>query len=244
MRLIFSAFVTAMLVFLSKNALSQSSTVRDSIGMDIFWYDHINNRREKINADNIEKSDKDDFFRFWLNETVVEVWCDKNKLGGRLIHWVEEYVPREEEATDRYFVIKDDLDSLACASILSIMNKYKIRQIPSSQYINGWKNGFDGTEYIIEEKTKGEYKFKNYWTPSVQKDVHEADILEKFIDEMMLVINEKERSNYFHMAIPFQSWMNDGATITSRIMTYSDIMRMKQERNRYRKQKKLQLPVK
>ncbi|RSK43606.1 hypothetical protein [Hymenobacter perfusus] len=242
MKLVLGVFLTIMLTVLSKNVMSQSLVSNDSI--DVFWYEYMNSRREKIQAEDIVTSYKEDFFRLWLNEVVVEVWCDKNKLGGRLIHWVEEYVPYEEEATDRYFVIKDDLDSLACASILSVMNKYEIRQMPSSQYIKNWKNGLDGIEYIIEDKVNWKYKFKNYWTPSAQKDVHEAEVLEEFIDELVLVINEKERSNYFHMSIPFKSWMNGGATITSKIMTYGDIMRMKQERNRYRKQKKLQLPVK
>lgn len=194
--------------------------------------------REKIDVESILASDKSDFFRLWLNGVVVEVWYDKTQLDGRLIHWVEEYVPYGEEATNRYFVIKDDLDTQTCANILSAVNKYEIRKMASSQHINGWEDGLDGVEYIIEDKMDGVYRFKNYWTPSVQKDVREADVLASFIEELMLVINEKERSKYFHISIPFHSWVNGGSTVTSRITTYGEATRMKQERNRYRKLKK------
>ncbi|RSK24681.1 hypothetical protein [Hymenobacter metallilatus] len=244
MKSVIAILIIAILVILSTSAAGQSFAQKDSIGIDDFWYKYYSELRKRVGAEDIEKSVKSEFFRAWLNEVVLEVWRNESKLGGSLIHWVEEYIPDGEEATDRYFVVKDDLDSLTCVKILHVIDKFRIRKMPSSQYINGWENGFDGIEYIIEDKIKNNYKFKNYWTPSVQVNVPEADILEKFIKELMIVVNEKERSKYFYASIPFHSWMNGGATIASRVVTHGEAMRMKQERNRYRRLKKKHLLVK
>lgn len=227
-------------MFFCLKAKSQSIAESDSAGMNKYWRKYIVGMQKKIGLQDGNNVKEKDYFRIWVGGVVVEVWRGDSITIGQLTHWVEEYVPYGEEETGRYFVIKEDLDSVASVEIYSIISKCNLRQMPSSQFVANWKNGLDGIEYIVEDKLEGSYKLKNYWTPSAQKGVYEADVLENFTKELFVIINETERRKYFEMSIPFQSWMSGTITITSRIMTYSQAARMKLERKRYRRLKQQQ----
>lgn len=206
-----------------------------------FWREYIVKMQGNINLQDVPLSNSENYLRIWTGNPVIEVWSEGRNQKGMLTHWVREVVPGKEENTNRYYLVKDKLDSAKCSEIRRIARKYSMYKMPSQEFIPGWQSGFDGMEYLIEIKNLDTYELKTYWTPIAQHGVSEAEVVQSFIEEILRAVEAENRMKYFQSSIPFALWTNDGASATGRITTYNEYLRMKLERNRYRKQKAKEL---
>src|SRR5690606_31482374 len=68
----------------------------------------------------------------------------------------------------------------------------------------------DWITYIIEHADKDVYWYKNYWTPSAQRNLREALLLEDFVNGFSDTLALYEAYNKFKEMLPRNGCYNDG----------------------------------
>jgi len=97
--------------------------------------------------------------------------------------------------------------NIGCADkVLKLIDSLKINELPSDKNIKGWQQGLDGITYFIEYKVDKNYSFKNYWTPTSQDSLAEAQLLLLLISSFESLPDIKNSSKDFQNEIPFDSW--------------------------------------
>ncbi|GAA4382823.1 hypothetical protein GCM10023186_23480 [Hymenobacter koreensis] len=206
-----------------------------------FWRSYVLDLEKKIQLRDVAVSPAPFCLRLWLSGQVVDIWQEKDGLRGSLVNWVKEVVPYGEDETNRYFIIKEELDASICEKIHQAYVERQLETLPSEERIAGWKGGFDGVIYILETSRANKYYLKSYWTPKAQGSLEEAAVVQSFVNDVAQVLALPARRHYFSNSIPFASWSNDGSFVTSRINTSAEYFRLKQERNRFRRSVKRQM---
>mgnify|MGYP000615521858 CR=1 FL=1 len=96
--------------------------------------------------------------------------------------------------------------------VLKLIGSLKINELPSDKNIKGWQQGLDGITYFIEYKVDKNYSFKNYWTPTSQDSLAEAQLLLLLISSFESLPDIKNSSKDFQNEIPFDSWIYPGSS--------------------------------
>jgi len=168
-----------------------------------------------------------------------------NKSGtsvdANLIRWTEEITPGNEPATGRVFKQLHSLDSLGL-KIDSLINHSKIKEIPDQSEIEGWRQGLDGTTYMIEYRTDSVYYFKWYWTPGAYQHIKEGVMVKQFIDSIMAIVETPQDQQQFTASIPFQCWTNGGISTACKVLTRTQLKKYRRERTEYRRAAHMQKP--
>ena len=103
--------------------------------------------------------------------------------------------------------------NIGCADkVLKLIDSLKINELPSDKNIKGWQQGLDGITYFIEYKVDKNYSFKNYWTPTSQDSLAEAQLLLLLISSFESLPDIKNSSKDFQNEIPFDSWIYPGSS--------------------------------
>lgn len=89
----------------------------------------------------------------------------------------------------------------------------RLFQIPSDKKIKDWVRGFDGEELILEFSTKQVYAFTTYWTPSVQKNVPEADTINSLNQKLEALLNLNKIWNGFFSSLPIGCYRSDASAM-------------------------------
>jgi hypothetical protein len=141
----------------------------------------------------------------------------------------------ESNQTGETYIKSFDIDSGQVKKIKLLIDSLKINKIPSDKYISGWEHGFDGTTYVFENKKDNHYSFKNYWTPSSQENLKEAQDILTFTNRLDGIIEYPTKRKLFEREIPFYGWTYNGTMTVTRVISNT------KEYRKYKRMKKRQL---
>lgn len=181
------------------------------IGSDTsFWYRYMTAIVDTFGEKQTHAFPELRVFRFSNLYTLLTLVADKNKFIGSL-----SFVATEtgEKSLGRTFRKRFDLSQDQVQDAFRLIDSFKISDIPSQKFIEAWQQGFDGVEYLFEEKRDSLLSFRSYWTPSVQEGVPEAVIVYSFVNCLDSLVNRKELISTFQAQIPFNSWTYPGSSI-------------------------------
>lgn len=206
-------------------------------GDTTLWYKWRMELCAQLELDPIQNSKYNWHFRIWTNKQAIDLWEDsKEGKLGKLTSWTEEYVPGDEEPTNRVFFEVKLLDSNKVNELISLVESSKITDIPSEDSIEGWGQGYDGITYITETADTKDYFFKTYWTPTAQDSLKEAFIVQSFVDRCQVLSESKEIWSDFVSRIPYECYRNGGPRVSCKIVTKREHRKYKKERKKYRQQ--------
>ena len=93
--------------------------------------------------------------------------------------------------------------------VFNIVDRLSIVSIPTDDKVNGWTQGFDGEEFLIETSSPKKYDFKTYWTPRIFADtLKEAKQIQTFVD--YLYTDFKIYNYYQKLKLPEGSYQRNG----------------------------------
>jgi len=212
---------------------SKSEELNLTTDSDTVYWNRIQNEKIKKYNLGFNESKKDElFFRFWTHGNCIEITKRDTLIIGKSIYFVDEV----DDFSKNNFVKTFDLKKSVCEKILNLIDSCKVNTIPSDKFIKGWQQGFDGTTYIFENKTKTEYSFKNYWTPTSQENLEVAKKIQNFVDKLRRICDSENLSKQFTKEIPFRSYTYNGSSvIVSRIMTTDEYKKYLKEKRKMKK---------
>lgn len=122
---------------------------------------------KRIGLQNLAKSPHEFSFRFWGNNVAIDIWKNKDTLGGCLTKYVliEYQNVRKNKPKKDTLWTNVEIDSLTVSKLYQIVQQNNITEIPDGELITDWGHGFDGYTYIIEHANSINYAFKTYWLP-------------------------------------------------------------------------------
>jgi hypothetical protein len=209
-----------------------------SAGDTTFWNKYQNEIAKKLSLPSLAINQAIEHFRIWTSNQILEIWQDKNGVAsGMLTTWADEYISYNEEQTNRTFSKSSLLSSDTARLLREYFLASGIRQLPTQDSIQGWEQGLDGTEYLIEYATNSYYSFKSYWSPKSQDSLKEALLVQCFIDSSFNLANSKTILKQFSKEVPFESYHNGGPSVTARILSAEKRKKYIKERRSYLKSK-------
>ncbi|MCF6141066.1 hypothetical protein L1S34_07195 [Flavobacterium sp. K77] len=228
--------LTILIVMYSNFLFSQSQDKKLNLTKDsdtLYWNKYKNDLIKKHNLEDITNKSDEINFKFWSFGKCIEVIKNDSLSIGNITYFVDEV----DDFSKKHFKKTFNLTNETAKEITNLIEKTKINTIPSDKFIEGWQQGFDGIEYIFEYKTKTEYSFKNYWTPTAQENIEEAKRIQKFVDELYQICDSENLSKQFSNEIPFRSYSyNGGSIVVSRIMIKEEYRKFKKEKRKRRRQ--------
>ena len=230
-------------IFCFSNSFGQTKNLNKIISKngDTYWYKYQLKQIEKLSLPLLDTSSSDEYYRVWTNRQVIDIWRSPNGIwDGKLTTWTDEFVPNNEEETNRSFVVSKKISNDTINLIRVIIDSSKILNLPSDDSIKGWQQGFDGITYVIEQSTKTNYSFKTYWTPEAQDTLKEAKQVQSFIDSIFNTTNSQNVWKDFSKAIPYECYINGGPGVGCKVLTKNERKKYIRERKNYCQQKALQ----
>lgn len=193
-----------------------------------FWAKYYSPTLEKLKLIN-PNSDKN-FFRISSSKYFLEL----SQNSSKAVFYVHEIW--EGKQTGETYIKSFDLNLEQVIKIKLMFDCLEINTIPSDKYISNWIHGFDGITYIFENKKDNSYSFKNYWTPSSQKNLKEAQDILNFTNQLDDIIDYSAKRKSFENGIPFYGWTYNGSSMAAvRVISNT------KEYRRYKRMKKRQL---
>lgn len=169
---------------------------------------------------------QDDFvFRSWGPSSLLEITRTGNNVAGTISYFV-----MESGKKNRVFVKSYELTKQTSAKLYNYVIASEAYHLPSSNSIDNWVNGFDGITFIYETKDGNEISFKQYWTPSAQEDVPEAQTLIEFNDRIEELGEFGQFAKEFAEENPFDSYMYYGTSYSIIDLNKKGTKRKKNER--------------
>jgi len=152
------------------------------------WYKWKYDLAKQINLKNLQTSTDTFHFRFWTDKQALDIWTSDHKTYfGLLTNYAQRYddklLRKNIYKVGKVYSKQSVLSNSKAKSIFNIIHQLSIDTIPSDDKIKGWKQGFDGVEFLIETSTPSRYDFKTYWTPGIFTDsLPEAKQIQAFVD--------------------------------------------------------------
>lgn len=228
-------FITFILLFAALNSSGQEISTNIQITEDsdtAFWAKYHFHDIEKLSL--ISPNENINFFRISSSKYYLELSDHSNKM----FFYVNEIWDNKQtgEAFIKSFEIKPD----QIKKITVLIDHFKINEIPSGKFIKKWIHGFDGITYIIENKTNNLYSFKNYWTPSSQDNLEQAEAILNFTKQLDEIVEYTTKRKEFEKEIPFYGWTYNGSMVITRVISdtkkYFKYKRMKKKQLKNRQQ--------
>ncbi|WP_160711752.1 hypothetical protein [Chitinophaga solisilvae] len=223
----------AVLLWAAGNVQGQDTAAfRLSADSDtIFWSNYHLRYVEQLEL--LHPKGNTDFYRVILPGGCIEI---SGTQTGKVVFKADEIW--DKILTDDCFVQTFPLTENQVQHICHLIDTLMIDSIPSDKYIRQWHRGFDGVTYCLESRTGTVYSFKRYWTPSVQGNFREANLIAAFIEQLNIITGYTDKRKIFEAAIPFYGWTSNNGTITMRVVSDSE------HYNKYKRLKKKQLKQK
>ena len=237
-----SLLVASLLLFsLSFGQTKKLIGIYSINGDTSFWYKYHLNQLEKLSLPSLDTISKSEHFRIWTNRQIIDISQNLNgTFEGKLITWTDEYIPNDEDPTNRSFIVAIDLNNDTFKLIRELIHSSNILALPTDDSIKGWQQGVDGITYTIERSTKDYYSFKTYWTPKAQDSIKEAKQVQEFVDSVFKLANAQIVWKEFSKTIPYECYINSGPGVACKILTKQQRKKYLKERRNYRQQKYLQ----
>lgn len=198
--------ITTSFIFSAQLVFSQLVITPDSD--TIFWYNIKNENVYRFSLGLIENEISDFSFRFWSNGLLVAVRQKDDTYFGEITYFVEEYPGNDHK---QIFKRIYEISTINAKSLIGLIDSFKITDLPTDQNITSWNQGLDGIEYFIEYRQGNNYTFKNYWTPTAQDDLIEANKLLSFISSISSLLDLERINKTFQAEIPFNGWIYPGS---------------------------------
>ena len=227
-------FLTVFFSLITLNSFGQDLSKNFQITSDsdtAFWAKYYSPIIEKLKF--INPNSDTNFFRISSSKYFLELSQNSNKI----VFYVHE-IWQSKQTGDTY-IKSFDLTSEQIMKIKLLVDSLEINKIPSDKYINGWSKGLDGITYIFENKKDSTYSFKNYWTPSSQSNLKEAQGILNFTNQLDNIIEYSTKRKLFEKEIPFYGWTYNGSSMAA-IRVISNT----KEYRRYKRMKKRELKTK
>jgi len=193
-----------------------------------FWANYYSPIIKKLKL--INPNSDTNFFRVSSSKYFLEL----SQKSNRIVFYVHEIW--QSKQTGETYIKSFDIDAGQVIKIKLLIDSLEINKIPSDKYISGWTHGLDGITYIFENKKDSTYSFKNYWTPSSQSNLKEAQDILNFTNQLDNIIEYSTKRKLFEKEIPFYGWTYNGSSMaTIRVISNT------KEYRRYKKMKKREL---
>ena len=183
-----------------------------------FWYQTEKKREQTIGLNAVESSPNPVHFRLSITGgTILDVWQKDNQFFGAVTIWVKD----TDEALwsfERIHSQQYKFEPETAAAIGQLVISSGIIELPSEENIPGWQKGIDGEEIVVQYSNSKAYYLKNYWTPSAQKGLPEALLVQKFCNTIFELANMKVVRKSFVDGTPFQCYTTDGSMTTCKIV--------------------------
>jgi len=178
------------------------------------WFKSKVDLARQINLKDLQTSSDTFHFRFWTDIQAVDLWTiDYNLYYGAVTNYAQRYddklLRKGVYKIGKIYSNQVTLDSSKARQLFNIIDKLSIVNIPSDDKVNGWKQGFDGEEFLIEVSSPNQYNFKTYWTPRIFADtLKEAKQIQTFVGYLYTDFNIY---NYYQkLKLPQGSYQRNG----------------------------------
>ncbi|MEO9964843.1 MAG: hypothetical protein ABJF11_03590 [Reichenbachiella sp.] len=202
--------LTAILLLAPTLAFSQGNFDNYSITDDsdtTFYFQFMEDVMTTFELTSIMDKQDDFVFRSWGPSSLLEITRTEDNIEGTVSYFVMESGKKK-----RVFVRSYQLPPLTSAKLYDYVITSEAYQLPSSNFIDNWANGFDGITFIYETKDKNAISFKYYWTPSAQEGILEAEIITQFNEELEELGDFDQYAKAFDEENPFSSYMYYGTS--------------------------------
>jgi len=178
------------------------------------WFKWKYDLAKQINLTDLQSSTDTFHFRFWTDIQAIDIWTiDHNLYFGIVTNYAQRYddklLRKGIYKIGKIYSNQVNLDSAKAKQLYSIIHKLSIVDIPTDDKINGWGQGFDGEEFLIETSTPKQYDFKTYWTPRIFADtLKEAKQIQTLVDYFY---NDLKIYNFYQkLKLPEGSYRRNG----------------------------------
>jgi len=197
------------LLSISANSQTEKSELYLTKKSDTTFWKNI--QTEKIKEFNLPELDTESefVFRSWNPASLLEITKNNDSISGRIIYFVFEVW--EEDYKADTFVKTYLLPKSISESLYKYISNSGIQKIPSDKYIKDWQQGFDGITHTYELKDNHNYSFKNFWTPTAQKGIEEAEFIIEFNKKIGEIGKLEKYGKDFAENVPFISYMYSGS---------------------------------
>lgn len=190
-----------------------------------FYYQFMKEKVSIFDLTRIGNKKEDFVFRSWGPSSLLEITRTKDKIKGNIIYFVIE-VGDEQNIFVKGFELPDTTSNQLYDFIISS----EAINLPSDKFIENWSAGFDGITFVYETKRKDTLSFKNYWTPSAQHGVPEAEIIKQFNKRLKELGNFTQYAKAFDEENPFPSYMYYGTSYS--IIKLDEVSKTKKKKRR------------
>jgi len=185
------------------------SQTKEIKGDTAFWYKRNIELRKTLDLKNLEQSTNEFNFRFSNYGQVIEISKDSSRYSGNITNFIY-HTQKGNRNEAKTLKNKIELSSKQAEEVYNIIEKSKISDLPTDEKIENWKQGLDGTTYIIEHSDKETYWIKKYWTPTTQDSIPEAIIVLDLIKNLSDTLNLQEIYSSFKNTLPKKGCYNSG----------------------------------
>jgi hypothetical protein len=178
------------------------------------WFKWKHDLAKQINLKDLQTSTDTFHFRFWTDVQAIDIWnIDHNLYFGTVTNYAQRYddklLRKGIYKIGKVYSNQVTLDSSKARLLFNTIDKLSIVAIPTDDKINGWRQGFDGEEFLIETSTPTHYDFKTYWTPRIFADtLKEAKQIQTLVDYFYTDL--KIYNYYQKLKLPEGSYQRNG----------------------------------
>lgn len=198
--------IVTLLLLSFQTAFSQTKQIK---GDTVYWYKRNIELQKILELKDFEKSSNEFNFRFRNHGQVIEISKDSSEYNGIITNYTYHFKKANRNKTE-ILSNKIILSSKQAEEIYNIVRTSKILKLPSDKSIENWQYGADGIKYIIEHSDKSDYWFKNYWTPTSQDSVPEAQVVQNLVNRIEGTLNLQKTYSSFESNLPKRGCYNSG----------------------------------
>jgi hypothetical protein len=163
------------------------------------------------------KSNDSLHFRFWTETQSIDIWTNdftifKGLLSNYTRSIIEDKIKKGITTSQpgKFFSSFSTIDSATAKQVYKLFEENFIFKIPTGDSIEGWGNGLDGTELLIEHSTPTAYSFKEYWSPSAFKKIKEAVTIDELSKQLESLLKMNESWAHFIDGLPIGCYYAGG----------------------------------
>ena len=178
------------------------------------WFKWKYDLAKQINLKNLQTSTDNFHFRFWTDIQALDLWTiDHNLYFGTVTNYAQRYddklLQKGIYKVDKIYSNQITIDSSKARLIFNVIDRNSIVNIPTDDKINGWRQGFDGEEFLIETSSQKQYDFKTYWSPRMFADtLKQAKQIQTLVD--YLFTDFKIYDYYQKLKLPEGNYKRNG----------------------------------
>lgn len=155
-----------------------------------YWYKQTAVLAAGMKLQNLQMATDSLYFRIWNMGAyqVADIRINNHSVNGTITCFAIQYGKAFE--VKKVFFKTGNLDKEVSELVLKAYSSQQVENIPSEEKIKGWRNGFDGIQYLVEIATPENYAFRTYWSPHLFSDsLPEAKRIESFTEYLFHTLN-------------------------------------------------------